>query len=284
MTWYEDNLTAAEALIHRGEATKIGRFACCPDSAAFPCTPAISNDVFVLPQQALHLQRNDDGYFFVEPGGVLFHRAGSELNRRSVSGVGDEAWWFAVHPDLFEAALSRYGLHRHDMGPSFVLPPTLRLALLRLIRLAKQEALTGSVLDAELLALFQEICVVKAGLPLPDAGHRALTVRRRQVLVEKARQQLHAMQEETFDLVTLASAVGASPFHLTRVFREILGMTPGEYVKRLKVGAVTDALLTRDMGRLADLAVELGFSSQSYMNRMVKQTLGQTPSQIRKFA
>lgn len=284
MTWYEDNLTTAEALIHRGEATKIGRFACCPDSAAFPCTPAITNDVFVLPQQALQLQRNDDGYLFVEPGGVLFHRAGSELNRRPVSGLGDEAWWVAVHPDLFEAALSRYGLHCHDMGPSFVLPPILRLALLRLIRLARQEAVSAAVLDAELLALFQAICAVKAGVPVPDAGHRAETLHRRQGLVDKARRQLHATQDETFELARLATAVGASPFHLTRVFREVLGMTPGEYVKRLKVGAVTDALLTRDSARLADLAVELGFSSQSYMNRMVKQTLGQTPSQIRKFA
>ena len=278
MAWHEDNLTAAETLIHRGEHTKIGQFSCDPGNDAFWHTPAIDNDVFVLPRLALHLQRNDDGFFFVEPGGLLLHRAGSELSRRPVGKRG------AIRPDLFVETLKKYRLDLNDMGKSFVLPAPGRLSLLGAIRAANDGVVDSDALDARLFDIFEEICALKAGLSPQTSAKRPTTRSRRDALIDRVREYLHANLSKPLDLKRLADDLGSSPFHLTRTFREMTGLTPGEYRTRLKAGAIIETLVRNPAQNLAALAADHGFSNQSHMNRMLRREVGMTPSQIRGFA
>ena len=82
-------------------------------------------------------------------------------------------------------------------------------------------------------------------------------------------------------LVELARAVGSSPFHLSRVFREITEMTLSQYRLRLRVHHALDRIAEGDED-LASVAEAAGFADHSHMTRTVVTHFGQAPSALRK--
>ena len=83
------------------------------------------------------------------------------------------------------------------------------------------------------------------------------------------------------DLSTLASVAGVHRVHVARAFRDHLGCTVGDYVRRLRVRRACE-LLTSTTTPLSDVAVRAGFFDQSHMTRVVKQFLGVTPAALRR--
>ena len=82
-------------------------------------------------------------------------------------------------------------------------------------------------------------------------------------------------------LETLAALAGWSPWHLSRTFRRVTGVTINTYRLRLRVRAVLDELA--DPGaELAALAVRAGFADQAHMTRAVGRELGSSPGRIRR--
>ena len=281
MTWHRDNLTEAEILLHRGDFAKIGVFSCGPACEGFRRTSGLDNDVFVLPRHAVQIRRNDDRFQFVEPGGILMHRAGSVLERQAVAGQGDHAWWFAVHPEIFLETLHRHGLSDTDMGAALLVPVALHLELLRIIKAAERGIVDALLLDEALTHTFELICAYKSGADVGQRSRRDATRVRRYKLVNKARACLHEQIDQPLDLGALALQVGSSPFHLSRVFRETTGIGLNRYLNRLRVGRVIDQLAHERVLSLGQLAMDSGFSSHSHMNRMIRRETGLSPSQIR---
>lgn len=83
------------------------------------------------------------------------------------------------------------------------------------------------------------------------------------------------------DLVTLAAIAGVHRVHVARAFRDHLGCTVGDYVRRLRVRCACE-LLTATAVPLTDVAMRAGFFDQSHMTRVVKQFLGVTPASLRR--
>ena len=63
-----------------------------------------------------------------------------------------------------------------------------------------------------------------------------------EAIVEKARSYLDRRRGERVTLEELASAVGASPFHLQRRFKEAFGVSPRDYQDAQRVEAVKSSL------------------------------------------
>ncbi len=79
---------------------------------------------------------------------------------------------------------------------------------------------------------------------------------------------------------TLASAVGASDRRLSRDFREKLGVSVSEYLRREKLGRA--AWLLQHSGiSITDVAHEVGFRSPCNFSVAFKNHMGLTPSQFR---
>jgi len=93
-------------------------------------------------------------------------------------------------------------------------------------------------------------------------------------------QRLHALFRDEQELASLARDAGVHPVHLVRVFRRFCGVTPADYVRRLRVTWVCDAL-RRDTVAIADLAYAAGFYDQSHLNRVFRRERGMTPAQYR---
>jgi AraC family transcriptional regulator len=82
------------------------------------------------------------------------------------------------------------------------------------------------------------------------------------------------------DLATLAMMAGVHRVHVARAFRDHLGCTVGDYVRRLRVRHACE-LLTSTAAPLTDVAMRSGFFDQSHMTRVVKRFLGLTPAALR---
>jgi len=96
--------------------------------------------------------------------------------------------------------------------------------------------------------------------------------------VNRAIDFIRADLSRTPSLEDLARAACVSPFHFHRVFRSIVGETPAQFTRRLRLEhSVT--LMTRDPERaLTSIALDCGFASSSDFSRAFKQHYGMPPS------
>ena len=83
------------------------------------------------------------------------------------------------------------------------------------------------------------------------------------------------------DLRSLAVLAGVHRVHVARAFRDHLGCTVGDYVRRLRVRRACE-LLTATPLALSEVAMRAGFFDQSHMTRVVKSFLGVTPAALRR--
>lgn len=82
-------------------------------------------------------------------------------------------------------------------------------------------------------------------------------------------------------LAELAAAAGFSRAQFVRLFRRSTGRSPHRYVLDRRLERARDLVL-RSRQTLADVASELGFSSQSHLNSAFRQAFGCTPGQARR--
>ena len=68
---------------------------------------------------------------------------------------------------------------------------------------------------------------------------------------------------------------------LIRLFREVVGDTPVEYIMSLQIEAGIKLLSSTDMS-IAEIAEKTGFSSDTYMTRVYRQKLNTTPGMYRR--
>jgi AraC family transcriptional regulator of adaptative response/methylated-DNA-[protein]-cysteine methyltransferase len=80
-------------------------------------------------------------------------------------------------------------------------------------------------------------------------------------LAGKAKTYLDAKRGERVTLGELARAVGASPFHLQRRFKQAFGVSPRRYQDALRVESVKSSL--RNGSRVADALFDAGYGSVS---------------------
>lgn len=96
-----------------------------------------------------------------------------------------------------------------------------------------------------------------------------------------ARDYLHAHAREPVTLAGLAAVCGVHRVHLMRVFRHRLGVTPGGYLRQLRLEIACRALAeTRQP--IAEIALDAGYSSQAHLTRAFREHLGTTPAAYRR--
>jgi AraC family transcriptional regulator len=100
--------------------------------------------------------------------------------------------------------------------------------------------------------------------------------------VSQAVRFIHDNYARELSLADIGAAARLSSFHLTRVFKKAMGMSPHQYLVQVRVNSAR-ALLTSGGGRqsLAEVAAAVGFSDQSHLTRQFKRVLGLTPKQVR---
>ena len=87
--------------------------------------------------------------------------------------------------------------------------------------------------------------------------------------------------DKELSLTELAAHCNLSPTYFHSVFTDFFSKTPARYILECRISAAKTGLLSGDRS-LAKLALDCGFSSQSYFCYKFKQVTGKTPLQYRK--
>jgi AraC family transcriptional regulator len=86
--------------------------------------------------------------------------------------------------------------------------------------------------------------------------------------------------DEALDLTALARSAALSPFHFHRVFRGIVGETPLEMHRRLRLERAARQLLTSDAA-ITTIAFEAGYETHEAFTRAFRQAYGVSPTAFR---
>jgi len=78
----------------------------------------------------------------------------------------------------------------------------------------------------------------------------------------------------------LAGVAGISPAHFSRLFKEVLGDSPYQFVMEYRVEQAKKMLADREQS-LIDVALSCGFSDQPHLGRIFKRLTGATPKEYR---
>jgi AraC-like DNA-binding protein len=116
-------------------------------------------------------------------------------------------------------------------------------------------------------------------VPLVPWARRGRTPYRKRALVERVKAYLTLHAGERVRMTRVGRALGASPGHLAEVFREIAGVSPYHYQLQLRLARAQELLLERE--DLAQLALDLGFSSHSHFTTAFRRRFGDTPARVR---
>ena len=87
--------------------------------------------------------------------------------------------------------------------------------------------------------------------------------------------------EDRMSLRTLAAVAGISPMYFASQFRQATGMRPHDYVLELRLAAARDMLYDRSRP-IVDIALSVGFQTQSHFTTVFKRRVGTTPNKFRQ--
>ncbi len=99
-------------------------------------------------------------------------------------------------------------------------------------------------------------------------------------ILHKGLQLIHE-QEEGIRVEELAQILEVHPTYLAFLFKEHLGVTPTQYMKKIKLKKAKSLLIERE-DSIVQIAEFSGFNSQQYFIRAFKNQFGITPGEYRK--
>jgi len=98
--------------------------------------------------------------------------------------------------------------------------------------------------------------------------------------VQRTIYDIVANLDEALDLETLASAAGLSPFHFHRMFRGMVGETPLELVRRLRIERAARQVLANDRP-ITQIAFDAGYETHEAFTRAFRVWYHTSPSGFR---
>jgi len=133
-------------------------------------------------------------------------------------------------------------------------------------------------------------CLNEASLsPNATAKTREKT-RDRQPRIHITRRKLNDLEQYVMsnidgpiDVVDLARVAGMSAGHLCRVMKSDTGLTPYQFVVKMRIDQACELLAEGDLP-LVEVALSCGFANQAHFSAAFKKTTGLTPGQYRRTA
>lgn len=158
----------------------------------------------------------------------------------------------------------------------------------------------GVIYDARLVAQIERLTELLAAAPTLEPAERAAALqsclidvylsastllprepaRSQDPRISKALQFLARQRGQRITLGQLAKVAGASPWHLVRLFRRELGITPHAWLIDQQINHARQ--LVRSQYALADVAAQVGFADQAHLQRAFKRHVAATPGQYRR--
>ena len=254
----------------------VGAFRCPLNYPSFRDTGPTERHLVVFPRSGVWIRHAGSRAFAADPRVVTIYNAGQEYTRAPMHPDGDRCDWFALSPDLAREAAGvdsdrpfRFEFTESDQ----------RLYCRQRILFDRLDAGGCDPLEAEEEVLGIVTAVLRRA-SLHATRHGRPSTRHRD-LADHARAELVRTATATVSLGELAARVGASPWHLCRVFRAVTGSSLHAFRMDLRLRVALERL-EDPRADLSRMAFELGFSSHSHFTSAMRSRLGRTPSAFRR--
>lgn len=100
--------------------------------------------------------------------------------------------------------------------------------------------------------------------------------------LRRVQDHIEANIDEPITLADLAAAAGLSRLHFAAQFRVATGCRPHEYLLQQRIERAKAMLLSGADTRLAEIALNVGFQTQSHFSTVFKRLTGETPGRWRR--
>jgi AraC-like DNA-binding protein len=205
-------------------------------------------------------------------GSILVGHPGDEYICTHDHVVGDECLSFFLDQELVEAIGDRPEIWRIGSVPP--LPELMVLGELAQTAAAGNSDLGLDEVGHLFASRFVE--VVSGRSPKPMTA----TMRDRRRAVETAL-WIDANSHRQIDLEDAAAQAGISPFHFLRLFSDVLGVTPHQYLVRSRLRHAARRLADDD-SPITDIAYDVGFNDLSNFVRTFHRAAGASPQKFRQ--
>jgi AraC family transcriptional regulator len=212
--------------------------------------------------------------FEMVAGAVLIGFPGDEFMCTHDHACGDECLSFRLAPEVAESVGSEDKVWKRG-----ALPPLAQIMVLGELAQAAATGASGVGLDEVGMLLAMRLTELVGGR---SQQLRRASSRDRRRAVETAL-WLDANAHESVDLESAARRAGLSPYHFLRLFANIVGVTPHQYLLRSRLRHAARALAEDDRA-VSDIALDVGFADLSNFVRTFHRAAGVSPRSFRQAA
>ena len=247
--------------------------------------PALSDHWLNLPlgNPAQLTQKRDDRFHesTVQEGHSIFVPAGQSSYWRGEASETDETMLHIhLNPELVRQVAETSELDQIDLVNCFS-KYDLRLHQVAMLLLSelKSDGIMGQLYVESLTQVLVIHLLRHYSTSTQNTApqHSGLTTSQ----VRQAIDYVQAHLDRNLSLAEIAAAINISPTHFSRLFKRATGSSPHQYVIQQRVERAKFLLKTTDLA-IANIALQVGFSSQSHLTQHFKRLTGVTPKQVSK--
>jgi AraC-like DNA-binding protein len=278
-------------VVHAGPSFRLVDYRC-PVAEANRLLPEtmFSAPTIVFPRRGVFFSHQGSRALLGDANHVLFFDAGDPFRIRYPIEGGDDSTFLSISREALAGILGGPGERIDPLEARFPASIGEGNARLYLAHRTLLEGIGCGVLSDSLAV--EERMIELAGAAIAasrriEAGKRAParreTQRAHRETVAAVAALLAGAPPGRIGIDDLAKAVGASPFHLCRVFKRETGVSIHRYGNRLRLRAALDRLM-EPAADLTALALDSGFSSHSHFTDAFRREFGAAPSHVRRTA
>jgi AraC-like DNA-binding protein len=224
--------------------------------------------------------RSAHGAALLAPGAVLLGNHGHCFECGHDHGIGDRCMSVHLAPEHWEEIVAAVPGARSATFSMPRLPPLPSLEPLIAALVAAGHDPDAAELEERALDFAGAVVATLRGAGRASRAPSPRVARRISDAVRRIERDAQDCGTARWSLAALAREAAMSRYHFLRVFRQAIGMTPHQYVLRMRMHRAAVRLRLSDE-TVSAIAFDAGFNDLSTFNRRFRRIMGASPSAFR---